>query len=90
MMEIQWSCLKAVPPGLSAGFACQPVRVGDVYCTTSQQAYKPRSMTTPNLPVHRRAPGSWKVHYTMHTLNKVTTSVSPTQEAIMNKVMIVV
>lgn len=50
------------------------MRIGDVYTTTFRHAYRPRARTIPAAPIHKRAPGNWKVHYTMHTIEKVSRS----------------
>ena len=64
--------MKSVPAGLERGVHCEPVKVGHVYNTTSQLSYRPRAMTIPAAPIQKKAAGNWRVHYTMHTIDKVS------------------
>ena len=62
-----------LPPNLAVPSPTNPLTVDDVYQTTtaSTHDYKVLQDATLLHPTYRKAPGSWKVNYTLDAISKV-------------------
>ena len=62
-----------LPPNLARPSSTNPLMVDDVYQTTTGSTHNYKVVEDDTLlhPVYRKAPGSWKVNYTLDAVSKV-------------------
>ena len=62
-----------LPPNLATPSPTNPLTVDDVYQTTTATNHNYKLLQDDTLlqPTYRKAPGSWKVNYTLDAISKV-------------------